>query len=65
MCANKDLPLPGGVAMADYVKDPLSGIGVRVVQQYDVRNDQFITRFDTQVAWAPLYAQLATRIATN
>lgn len=65
MCANKDLPLPGGVAMADYVKDPMSGIGVRVVQQYDVRNDQFITRFDTQVAWAPLYAQLATRIATN
>lgn len=65
MCANKDLPLPGGVAMADYVKDPMSGIGVRVVQQYDVRNDQFITRFDTQVAWAPLYAQLACKIAVN
>lgn len=65
MCANKDLPLPGGVAMADYVRDPMSGIGIRVVQQYDVRNDQFITRFDTQVAWAPLYEQLAVRIATN
>ena len=65
MCANKDLPLPGGVAHADYVKDPMSGIGIRVVQQYDVRNDQFITRFDTQVAWAPLYEQLAVRIATN
>ena len=65
MAANKDLPLPGGVAMADYVKDPMSGIGVRVVQQYDVRNDQFITRFDTQVAWATLYEQLATRIATS
>jgi hypothetical protein len=65
MCANKDLPLPAGVAMADYVKDPMSGIGIRVVQQYDVRNDQFITRFDTQVAWAPLYEQLAVRIATN
>jgi hypothetical protein len=51
--------------MADYVKDPMSGIGVRVVQQYDVRNDQFITRFDTQVAWATLYEQLATRIATS
>jgi hypothetical protein len=65
MCANLDLPIPGGVAMADYVRDPMSGIGVRVVQQYDVRNDQFITRFDTQVAWAPLYEQLACRIATN
>ena len=65
MAANKDLPLPGGVAMADYVKDPMSGIGVRVVQQYDVRNDQFITRFDSQVAWAPLYAQLACKIAVS
>jgi hypothetical protein len=65
MAANKDLPLPGGVALADYVKDPMSGIGVRVVQQYDVRNDQFITRFDTQVAWATLYESLATRISTT
>lgn len=65
MAANKDLPIPGGVAMADYVKDPMSGIGIRVVQQYDVRNDQFITRFDTQVAWAVLYEQLACRLAIN
>lgn len=65
MLANKELVLPVGVERAMYGKDPLSGIGVRVVQQYDVRNDQFITRFDTMVAWATLYEQLAVRLATN
>ena len=43
----------------------MSGVGIRVVQQYDVRNDQFITRFDTAIAWATLYEQLAVRLATN
>lgn len=65
MLANKELVLPVGVERAMYGTDPLSGIGIRVVQQYDVRNDQFITRFDTMVAWATLYEQLAVRLATN
>lgn len=65
MLANKELVLPVGVERAMYGSDPLSGIGIRVVQQYDVRNDQFITRFDTMVAWATLYTQLAVRLATN
>jgi hypothetical protein len=65
MLANKELVLPVGVERAMYGKDPQSNVGIRVVQQYDVRNDQFITRFDTAIAWATLYEQLAVRLATN
>jgi hypothetical protein len=65
MLANKELVLPVGVERAQYGSDPMSGVGIRVVQQYDVRNDQFITRFDTAIAWATLYEQLAVRLATN
>lgn len=65
MLANKELVLPVGVERSMYAKDPLSNIGIRVVQQYDVRNDQFITRFDTAIAWATLYEQLAVRLATT
>jgi hypothetical protein len=65
MLANKELVLPVGVERAMYGKDPMSNVGIRVVQQYDVRNDQFITRFDTAIAWATLYEQLAVRLATN
>lgn len=65
MLANTPLQRPTGVEMSDYVVDPDSGIGVRVVQQYDVRNDQFITRFDTMVAWASLFPQLIVRIITG
>lgn len=65
MLANKELVVPSGVERASYMKDPMTGVGVRVVQQYDVRTDQFITRFDTMVAWAVLYEQLAVRLATS
>lgn len=65
MLANKELVVPTGVERAAYTVDPSTGIGIRVVQQYDVRTDQFITRFDTMVAWAVLYEQLAVRVATS
>jgi hypothetical protein len=65
LLANKELVLPVGVERASYGTDPTSGVGIRVVQMYDVRNDQFITRFDTMIAWATLYEQLAVRLATT
>ena len=65
LLANKELVLPVGVERASYGSDPTSGVGIRVVQMYDVRNDQFITRFDTMIAWATLYEQLAVRLATT
>jgi hypothetical protein len=63
MLANKDLIVPtGGVESAFYVRDPQSNIGVRVVEAFDVRTNQHITRLDSMVAWAVLYPQLASRL---
>lgn len=45
LLANKELVLPVGVERAMYGKDPLSNIGIRVVQQYDkqtVVNEELI-----------------------
>lgn len=65
MLANQDLVLPVGVERADYVRDEMTGVGIRVVSQYDIRTNQHITRFDSMIAWATLYPQLMTRIFTN
>jgi hypothetical protein len=45
--------------------DPETGIGIRYVRQFDIRTNQVVDRFDTMVAWATLYEQLAARICTN
>jgi hypothetical protein len=58
-----DLPLPRGVDMAARVADPESGLSVRMVRAYDVVNDLFVTRLDVLYGWAPLYPQLACRVA--
>lgn len=64
MMANKDLEVPkAGIIDGMYVREGETGVGVRVVEAYDVRTDQWITRADSMVAWAPLYAQLAARVA--
>jgi len=65
MLANKELELPGGVEFAAYEMDPETGIGIRYVRQFDIRTNQVVDRFDTMVAWATLYEQLAARICTN
>lgn len=65
MMASVDLPVPVGVERASYMRDPESGIGIRMVQQYDIRTDAFVTRFDVMIAWASLYPQLAVRIITS
>lgn len=57
-----DLPLPGGVDMADRASDPESGISLRVVRAYDVVNDIWPTRMDVLYGWQAIYPELACRL---
>jgi P22 coat protein - gene protein 5 len=65
MLATVPLPIPGGVVEGAQAIAKDTKVPVRMVTQYDIHTDQWITRFDTAIAWAPLYPQLATRIATT
>ena len=58
-----DLPLPGGVDMAARASHKDVGVSMRVVRQYTINNDALPTRIDVLYGWAPLYRELATRIA--
>lgn len=62
--AMADLPLPRGVAFAGRGSDKDSGISVRVVSQYTINNDSEPCRFDVLFGWAPIYPELACRIAS-
>lgn len=59
--ASVELALPQNV-QASYASNPDTGVGVRVIQSYDIRNDQWITRTDAMTAWAVLFPQLIVRI---
>lgn len=61
--AMADLPLPRGVEYAGRASSKEGGMSIRVVTQYTINNDQMPTRFDTLFGWAPLYQELACRIA--
>lgn len=65
MLATVPLPIPGGVVEGAQAIAKDTRVPVRMVTQYDIHTDQWITRFDTAIAWAPLYAQLACRICTS
>lgn len=58
-----DLPLPGGVDMAARASDKQVGMSMRVVRQYTINNDALPTRIDVLYGWAPLYRELACRVA--
>jgi hypothetical protein len=60
-----DLDVPGGTDMAFRASDPQTGISVRVIRDYNVVTDQWITRFDILFGFNTLYEQLACRIATS
>jgi len=60
-----ELQLPGGVDMASIASDPETGLSIRFIRAFDVRTDQWISRFDVLYGWATLYEQLACRIATS
>jgi len=58
-----DLELPEGVHFAGRASDKEIGLSMRVVRQYTINNDSIPTRLDVLYGWAPLYPELACRIA--
>ena len=60
-----DLDVPGGTDMAYRATDPQTGLSVRVIRDYNVVTDQWITRFDILFGFNTLYEQLACRVATS
>ncbi len=58
-----DLELPEGVHFAGRASDKEIGLSIRVVRQYTINNDAIPTRLDVLYGWAPLYGELACRIA--
>lgn len=61
--ASADLELPEGVHFAGRASDKDVGLSIRVVRQYTINNDAIPTRLDVLYGWAPLYAELACRVA--
>ena len=59
-----DLELPEGVHFAGRASDKEVGLSIRVVRQYTINNDSIPTRLDVLYGWAPLYQELACRIAS-
>ena len=58
-----DLELPEGVHFAGRASDKEIGLSMRVVRQYTINNDSIPSRLDVLYGWAPLYPELACRIA--
>ena len=58
-----DLELPEGVHFAGRASDKEIGLSIRVVRQYTINNDSIPTRLDVLYGWAPLYQELACRVA--
>ena len=58
-----DLELPDGVHFAGRASDRELGLSLRVVRQYTINNDSIPTRVDVLYGWAPLYPELACRVA--
>ena len=61
--AMADLELPDGVHFAGRAADKDLGLSIRVVRQYTINNDSIPTRLDVLYGWAPLYPELACRVA--
>ena len=61
--AMADLELPEGVHFAGRASDKEIGLSMRVVRQYTINNDSIPTRLDVLYGWAPLYQELACRVA--
>jgi hypothetical protein len=57
-----DLPLPGGVWMADRVSDKQLGISVRVIKAYDIQTDSQPARLDILWGVKTIRPEMAVRI---
>ena len=62
--ATADLELPDGGHFAGRASDKDLGLSIRVVRQYTINNDSIPTRLDVLYGWAPLYPELACRVAS-
>ena len=62
--ATADLEIPDGVHFAGRASDKELGLSIRVVRQYTINNDSIPTRLDVLYGWAPLYQELACRVAS-
>ena len=63
--ASADLPLYGGLDMADRIADDQDlKMSMRVIRDYDINLDRAPLRMDLLGGWATLYPQLACRIAS-
>lgn len=58
-----DLEMPQGVHFAGRASDKEVGMSIRIVRQYTINNDSIPARFDVLYGWAPLYRELACRVA--
>jgi P22 coat protein - gene protein 5 len=58
-----DLELPEGVHFAGRAADPQTGLSIRIVRQYTINNDSIPARFDVLYGGAPIYNELACRVA--
>lgn len=57
-----DLEIPGGVDMSARATDPESGLSLRMVRQYDINNDKFVTRMDILYGWKAVRPEFACKI---
>ena len=63
--ASADLPLYGGLDMADRIADDQDlKMSMRVIRDYDINLDRAPLRMDLLGGWATLYPQLAVRICS-
>lgn len=57
-----DLALPNGGARSTRISSKISGIALRMAEQWDVNTDQNITRLDTVVGFATVRPEWAVRV---
>jgi len=56
------LPPGNGVAYAGRATDKMSGLSISCISDYDIKNNQMLTRFDVLYAWDLAYPELAVRL---
>lgn len=61
--ASVDMEVPGGIDLGYAARDKETGISLRFIRQYVATTDQWISRFDVLYGYAPLYPELACRVA--
>lgn len=60
-----DLPLPKGVEMAARASDSQLGLSIRVVSDYNITEDKFVTRIDVLYGWQLIRPELACAIISD